>query len=98
MKGAFEVVVLEPLVEGARQRSKKYGQVSDMRFTEKGKVENKPEQVLMMLGTTAQEEDSAPLALQMAKLNYSGLRADLLKECKKGLPAKHSLIQLAGIK
>ena len=91
----FEVVVHEEVKPGARQRSKKYGRAQDMHMTETGRVGNKTDQVLLLVSTTSQDADALPFALQVAKLNYSTLRRDLLADVKKGLDEKPSLGQLA---
>ena len=95
LKEDFDVTVLENVAVGTRQRTKKYGNVSDMRFTEKGRVDNKTDQVLMLLSTTTQKEDEPPFAFQVAKLTYTGLRHDLLAKLQKALPAKPTFAQLA---
>ena len=95
LKEDFEVNVLENVAAGTRQRTKRYGSVSDMHFTEKGRVDNKTDQVLMLLSTTTQKEDDPPFGLQMAKLTYSGLRHDLLAKLQKALPPKPSFAQVA---
>ena len=95
LKEDFDVTVLENVANGTRQRTKKYGNVSDMRFTEKGRVDNKTDQVLMLLSTTTQKDDDPPFALQMAKLTYSGLRHDILAKLQKSLPQKRSFAQVA---
>ena len=46
-----------------RVRKKKHGHLQKMRITEKGKVQNKTDQVLLMVSTTTQDEGEAPFAL-----------------------------------
>ena len=60
LQDAFEVVIHEDVKAGQRVRKKKHGQVQIMRITEKGKVENKTDQVLWMVSTTTQDEGDAP--------------------------------------
>ena len=60
LKDDFVFTVLENVAVGTRQRTKLYGNVSDMRFTEKGRVENKTDQVLLLLSTTTQNADDPP--------------------------------------
>ena len=67
----------------------------NMRITGKGKVENKTDQLLMLLATTTQEAKEAPYALQFAKLTWSGLCPDLVEAVKKGLPNKPTPTQVA---
>ena len=78
-----------------RTMRKKHGTVQNMRITEKGKVENKTDQLLMLVTTTTQDAKEAPYALQAAKLTWSELRPDLVAAVKKGLVNKPSLMQLA---
>jgi len=94
LKG-FELVVLEAQTKSSRGKTKSMGTVSEMRDTEKGKVELKTDQVLMLLNTTSQEENAAPYALQVSLLDYTRLNSDLLSAVRKGLPANPSLIQVA---
>ena len=54
-------------------------------MTETGRVGNKTDQVLLLVSTTTQDADALPFALQVAKLNYSTFRRDLLGDVKKGL-------------
>lgn len=91
----FDVIIHEEPKAGARQRSKRLGQLLDMRITEKGRVENKTDQVLVLVSTKSQNDDDPPFALQMAKLNYAALHPDLLAAVKKGQVKKPSLVQLA---
>jgi hypothetical protein len=96
LQGAFDLAVLQaPASNGARSKTKLLGTVANVAHTAKGKVENKTDQVLFLLHTTKQEEAEAPYSLQVAKLDLSSLRSDLLAEYKKGLPAKPSLSQIA---
>ncbi len=95
LQGAFEVVFQEDAKPNQRVRKKKHGQLQSMRVTEKGRVENKTDQVLMMLTTTTQDDGDAPFALQVAKLNWLELRHDLLVDLKKGLQKQPTLVQLA---
>ena len=95
LQDAFEVVIHEAGKAGARARTKRHGQVQSMRITEKGKVENKTDQVLLLLTTTTQDEKEAPYALQAAKMTWSELRPDLVAGVKKGLPTKPTLMQVA---
>jgi hypothetical protein len=92
LQEAFEVVIHEAGKPGARPRTKRHGQAQNMRITEKGKVENKTDQLLMLLTTTTQDAKEAPYALQFAKLTWSGLRPDAVK---KGLPNKPTPMQVA---
>ena len=59
LQDAFEVVIQEAVKPGARTRTKKHGTVQNMRITEKGKVENKTDQLLMLVSTTTQESKEA---------------------------------------
>ena len=95
LQGPFDLVVIQAAPSGGRTKNKLMGTVSDIHDTEKGRVENKTNQVLMLLQTTKQAEHAAPYALQVANLDFSGLRKDLLTEYKKKLPDKPSLIQIA---
>ncbi len=92
---AFEVVVVEGPRPGSRSMTKNRGTVSVMRDTNKGKVDNKTDQTLMLLSTTTQAEIAAPYALQASLLDYSGLKKDLLASYRKGLPASPTLLQIA---
>ena len=74
---------------------KKYGTVVDIRDTEKGKVENKSDQVLMLITTTTMKENAQPLALQVALLDFKGLDKDIITAYNKKLPASPTLIQIA---
>ena len=85
LQGAFELYVSNPTA-GARVNSKKLGTVAKMSHSEKAKVENKTDQAVFLLQTTAQEAGAAPFALQTAKLDYKGLRRDLKEAVDKGLP------------
>ena len=84
LQEAFEVVFQEDVKADQRVRRKKHGQVENMRITEKGKVENQTDQVLLMGSTTTQDDDEAPSALQAGKLTWSELRLALLAAGKKG--------------
>ena len=95
LQDAFEVVIQEAAKSGARTRTKKHGTVQNMRITEKGKVENKTDQLLMLVTTTTQDAKEAPYALQFGKLTWSGLRPDLLEAVKKGLVSKPTPKQVA---
>ena len=46
LQDAFEVVIQEATKSGQRVRTKRHGTVQNMRITEKGKVENKTDQVI----------------------------------------------------
>ena len=59
------------------------------------KVENKTDQLLMLVSTTTQDAKEAPYALQFGKLTWSGLRPDLLEAVKKGLVSKPTPKQVA---
>ena len=91
LRDDFEVIVHEEVKHGQRQRSKKHGRAQDIRITEKGRVGNMTDQVLLFVSTTSQDADAPPFALQLLKLNYSALRHDLLAEVKKGLDKKFFL-------
>ena len=91
----FEVVVCQAVAAGARPKLKKYGTVVDIRDTEKGKVENKTDQVLMLLTTSMMKDDAPPYALQVALLDFKGLDKDILTAYHKKLPATPTLIQIA---
>ena len=91
----FEVVVCQPVTKEARPKLKKYGTVVDIRDTEKGKVENKSDQVLMLITTTTMKENAQPLALQVALLDFKGLDKDIITAYNKKLPASPTLIQIA---
>ena len=95
LQDAFEVHIQEAGKPGARVRKKSHGTVQSMRITEKGKVENKTDQLLMLLTTTTQDAKAAPYALQFGKLTWSGLRPDLLEAVKKGLVSKPTPKQVA---
>ena len=95
LQEAFEVVFHEPTKSGQRTRTKRHGTVQSMRITEKGKVENKTDQLLMLVTTSTQDAKEAPYALQAAKLTWSELRPDLVAAVKKGLVNKPPLTQLA---
>lgn len=94
LKGEFELVFVEP-PKGARTKRKPMGQVVTWRDTEKGKVDNKVDQVLCFLTCSTQDQDAAPFALQARKLDYSKLSPSILKEVKKGLTASPTLIQIS---
>ena len=93
LQDAFEVVFQEDVKAGARVRKKKHGQVQNMQITENGKVENKTDQVLLMVSTTTQDDERPFYALQARKLTWSELRPDLLAAVKKGLPKQPTLTQ-----
>ena len=92
LKDGFELVFVEPTA-GARTKRKQIGQVVTWRDTEKGKVDNKQDQVLCLLTCSTQGVDAPPYALQVKKLDYSKLSIGLLKDVKKGLSATSTLIQ-----
>ena len=73
--------------QGRSAIAQDHGQVSKMSHSEKGKVENKVDQVFM-LNTTSQEEGAAPYALQAAKLDFKSLRRDVKDAVQKGLPER----------
>ena len=50
-------------------------------------MDNKVDQVLCLLTCSTQEEEAAPYALQIRKLDYSKLAPSLMKEVKNGLSA-----------
>ena len=85
LQGAFELYVINPS-KGGRVSSKKVGTVAKISHSDKAKVENKTDQAVFLLHTTAQEEGAVPFALQTAKLDYKGLRRDLKVAVDKGLP------------
>ena len=95
LRKGFEVVVVEPGTKGARPKSKNYGTVTDMAYTEKGTVQNKRDQCLLKVHTSQQEERAAPFALQMALLDYKTLNTDLLTAVNAGMPHKPTAMQLA---
>ena len=81
----FEVVVCQAVAAGARPTLKKYGTVVDIRDTEKGKVENKSDQVLMLITTSTMSKSAQPLALQVALLDFKGLNTDIITAYNKKL-------------
>lgn len=85
LQDGFEVYACNPAKTG-RVTHKKLGTVSKMSHSEKAKVENKTDQAVFMLHTTAQEAGAPPYSLQTAKLDYKGLRRDLREAVEKGLP------------
>ena len=95
MSEGFEVAFHQAVATGARAKLKKMGTVVDIRDTEKGKVENKTDQVLMLLTTSMMKEDAPPYALQVALLDFKGLDKDILTAYNKKLPATPTLIQIA---
>ena len=94
LKEGFELVSVEPST-GGRTKRKVLGQVVTWRDTEKGKVDNKQDQVLCLLTCSMQEENAPPYALQAKKLDYSKLTVGLLKDVKKGLDAKPTPIAIS---
>ena len=56
----FELSVVNAPTKNAREKIKRLGTVTEMRDTEKGRVELKTDQVLMLLNTSTQEEHAAP--------------------------------------
>lgn len=95
MTDGFQVAFYQPVPTGARPKLRKMGTAVDIRDTEKGKVENKSDQVLMLLTTSTMKEHAPPYALQVALLDFSGLDKDILAAYHKKLPAKPTLIQIA---
>lgn len=95
LQGAFELAVVQSPAGTQRTKTKLMGTVIDIRDTEKGRVEGKTDQVLMLLQTSKQDEGEPAYALQVALLDYSGLSKDLLTAFRKGLLGKPSLIQIA---
>ena len=91
----FELMVVEAPTKNTREKIKRLKTVTEMRDTEKGRVELKTDQVLMLLNTSTQEENAAPYSLQVCLLDYKALNTDLLASIRKGLPAAPSLIQVA---
>ena len=87
------MTVTEESTTGGRPKTKRYGVVTEMRDTEKGKVGNKTGQVLMLITTNQQKEGAPPYALQARLLEFKGLDSDVLASYKKDLPVKPSLIQ-----
>ena len=55
LRGGFELVVFEKTKKESRTKVKVLGTVTEMGHTTKGKVENKADQVIMMLKTNHQE-------------------------------------------
>ena len=95
LQRGFEMTVTEESTTGGRARTKRYGVVTEMRDTEKGKVGNKTGQVLMLITTNKQDAEAPPYALQAKLLDFKGLATDLLTSYRKELPAKPTLIQIA---
>ena len=95
MTEGFEVAVCQPVKADARPKLKKYGTVVDIRDTEKGKVKNKSDQVLMLITTSTMSKSAQPLALQVALLDFKGLDKDIITAYNKKLPASPTLIQIA---
>ena len=94
LKEGFELVSVEPST-GGRTKRKVLGQVVTWRDTEKGKVDNKQDQVLCLLTCSMQEENTPPYALQAKKLDYSKLTVGLLKDVKKGLDIRSTPIAIS---
>ena len=93
--GGFELVVHEPTKKGARQKVKKLGTVTEMGHTTKGKVENKADQVIMLLKTNKQEADEAPYGVQLLLMDIKDLNSDLKTAYSKNLTASPTLAQVA---
>ena len=87
------MTVTEESTTGGRAKTKRYGVVTEMRDTEKGKVGNKTGQVLMLITTNKQDAEAPPYALQAKLLDFKGLDSDLLASYRKDLPSKPTLIQ-----
>ena len=66
LQRGFEMTVTEESTTGGRAKTKRYGVVTEMRDTEKGKVGNKVDQVLMVLTTTTQEDGAPPYPSSVA--------------------------------
>ena len=95
LRHGFELVVHEPTKKGTRPKVKMLGTVTEMGHTTKGKVDNKADQVIMMLKTNHQEEDAAPYGLQLLLMDFKDLNSDLKSAYYKNLPASPTLAQSA---
>ena len=87
--------MVDASTKNSRVKNKSLGTVTEMRDTEKGRVELKTDRVLMLLNTSTQEENAVPYSLQVSLLDYKGLNSDLLSAVRKGLPVTPTLIQVA---
>ena len=83
----FEMVFIQPPKGTGRGKTRKMGTVANIRDTGKGKVDNRTDQVLMLVTTTTMEENEAPYALQVALLDFKGLHKDILAMYNRKLPA-----------
>jgi hypothetical protein len=95
LRKGFELWVLEPTQKSGRPKTKSYGTVTDIGVTEKGVVANKRDQCLLKVHTSQQDTREAPLALQMALLDYKALHSDLLNAVNSNMPHKPTTMQLA---
>ena len=59
LQGGFELLVYDKNKKEGRSKAKNYGTVTEMGHTTKGKLENKADQVFLMLKTNKQEADEA---------------------------------------
>jgi len=91
----FDVLFVQPPKAGSRLVKKKMGTVVEMKDTEKGKVDNKTDQVLMFISTSSMDDDAAPYALQVALLDFKGLDKEILQSYNKKLPNAPTPIQIA---
>ena len=95
LRGGFELVVFEKTKKDTRTKVKVLGTVTEMGHTTKGKVENKADQVIMMLKTNKQEADDAPYGVQLLLVDFKDLNSDLKAAYNKGLAASPTLPQVA---
>ena len=95
LRGGFELVVFEKTKKDARTKVKVLGTVTEMGHTTKGKVENKADQVIMMLKTNKQEADEAPYGVQLLLMDIKDLNSDLKTAYHKNLTASPTLAQVA---
>ena len=69
LRGAFEMVVVQPPINNKRAQFKVFGIVSEMGYTSKGKIGNMPDQMLMFVNTTMQAENNPAYSVQVSKLD-----------------------------
>jgi len=95
LRGGFELVVFEKTKKESRTKVKVLGTVTEMGHTTKGKVENKADQVFMLLKTNKQEADEAPYGVQLLLMDIKDLNSDLKTAYNKNLTASPTLAQIA---
>ena len=95
LRGGFELLVYDKNKKEGRSKAKNYGTVTEMGHTTKGKLDNKADQVFMMLKTNKQEEDDAPYGVQLLLMDIKELNSDLKSAYNKNLPASPTLLQVA---